>query len=134
MAIFSSLFAAASAAFAFLSATTILGVLLSTIALNVGVSVALTGISLLLNRQPKQLPGATPQAQATFNQAAGPRLRGYGRAKLGGTRAFWDSNGSGELYQAVMCHSGEIDEFEEFWIGDQLVTINPATSGINEPP
>lgn len=66
---------------------------------------------------------STPQAQATLNQSTGPRIRGYGRAKLGGTRAFWDSKG-GTLYQIIMSHHGEIDAFEQFFIGDLPVSVS----------
>lgn len=66
---------------------------------------------------------STPQAQATLNQSTGPRIRGYGRAKLGGTRAFWDS-GAGLLYQVIMAHHGKIDAFEQFYIGDLAVSLS----------
>lgn len=76
----------------------------------------------------------TPQAQAVINQSAGSRIRGYGRALLGGTRAFWDSKG-GELYQIVMMHHGEIDHVEGFKIGDKNVEVessgNVSTSPFN---
>jgi hypothetical protein len=65
----------------------------------------------------------TPQAQAVINQATGPRIRGYGRALLGGTRAFWDSK-NGFLYQVVMMHSGEIDMIEQFRVGDIRATVD----------
>lgn len=63
----------------------------------------------------------TPQAQAVINQSTGPRIRGYGKALLGGTRAFFDSK-SGTLFQIVMAHHGEIDAWEYFKIGDRAVT------------
>lgn len=65
----------------------------------------------------------TPQAQAVINQSTAPRIRGYGRALLGGTRAFWDSK-DGDLWQVVMMHSGEIDAIEHFRIGDKVVTLD----------
>lgn len=65
----------------------------------------------------------TPQAQAVINQSTGPRVRGYGRVLLGGTRAFWDSK-SGDLWQVVMMHHGEIDYIEHFRIGDRVVTLD----------
>lgn len=65
----------------------------------------------------------TPQAQAVINQSTGPRVRGYGRALLGGTRAFWDSKG-GNLFQVVMMHHGEIDYIEHFRIGDRIVSLD----------
>lgn len=65
----------------------------------------------------------TPQAQAVINQSAGARVRGYGRALLGGTRAFWDSR-SGDLYQIIMMHSGEIDAIEHVRVGDIVADLD----------
>jgi hypothetical protein len=90
---------------------------------NIAIGAALLGIGQLASAafgggtRPQT---STPQAQATLNQSTGPRIRGYGRAKLGGTRAFWDST-SGRLYQIVMAHHGEVDAFEQFYIGDIAV-------------
>lgn len=91
---------------------------------NLVIGAALTGLSMLFGPKPPRLAQQpTPQASATFNQSTAPRIRGYGRAKLGGTRAFWDSR-NGALYQAVMMHSGEIDHIEQWFVGDQAVTVN----------
>lgn len=65
----------------------------------------------------------TAQAQAVINQSTGPRLRGYGRVLLGGTRAFFDSK-SGDLYQVIMLHHGEVDAIEAIRIGDITATLN----------
>lgn len=73
----------------------------------------------------------TPQAQAVVNQSTGPRVRGYGKALLGGTRAFWDSK-SGDLHQVIMMHSGEIDAIEHIRVGDIVASLNSngdATNG-----
>lgn len=59
--------------------------------------------------------------QAVINQAAAPRVRGYGRAKLGGPRAFFDSK-KGKLYQIVLLHTGEVAGFHRIWVGDVAVT------------
>lgn len=65
----------------------------------------------------------TPQAQAVINQSVGPRIRGYGRALLGGTRAFFDTK-DGYLYQVIMMHHGEIDAVEYFKVGDRVVSLD----------
>lgn len=120
MAIFTAIATAFVTAFAL--PATVLGISTATLlggALAIGASVALQQ----LTAQKKLNAGQTSQAQATINQATGARIRGYGRAKLGGTRAFWDSK-SGSLLQAVMIHSGRIDGFEEWWIGDKKVTVD----------
>lgn len=93
---------------------------------NLAVGAALLGLSALLgsgSNQPQRQTTSTPQAQATINQSTGPRIRGYGRAKLGGTRAFWDSK-DGKLFQLIMGHHGRIDAFEQFYIGDTAVAID----------
>jgi len=93
---------------------------------NIAIGAALMGIGQLANAAfggSNNPQTSTPQAQATLNQSAGPRIRGYGRAKLGGTRAFWDS-GLGNLSQIIMAHHGQIDAFEQFYIGDIAVAIS----------
>lgn len=100
---------------------------------NIAIGAALLGAQALIGGAFSSRPStSTPQAQATLNQSAGARIRGYGRAKLGGTRAFWESAG-GQLVQAVMVHSGEIDAFEEWWIGDRLVAVNGSGSVVTDP-
>lgn len=102
---------------------------------NLVIGAALLGISQLFTPSSAgQSSGtvATPQAQATINQATGPRLRGYGRALLGGTRAFWDSRG-GTLHQIIMAHHGEIDAFEQFFVGDLAVSLNGAGVVVASP-
>ena len=87
---------------------------------NLAIGVALLGVNMLVNRPPAM---KTQQAQAVINQSAGARVRGYGYALLGGTRAFFDSK-DGYLYQIVMMHSGEIDAIEHYRVGDMTVTLD----------
>lgn len=89
---------------------------------NIAIGAALLGAQALVSGAfgPKGPTTSTPQAQATLNQAAGARIRGYGIAKLAGTRAFWDSR-EGRLDQIVMAHHGEVDAFLQFYIGDWQV-------------
>lgn len=99
---------------------------------NIVLGAALIGLSVVAGGMGRTPTMKTPQAQAVINQSVGPRVRGYGRALLGGTRAFWDSR-DGNLYQAVMAHHGEIDHFEGWFIGDRQVTLNSG-NGVNEEP
>lgn len=107
--------------------TTLVGIGLSTFVAgavaNIAIGAALLGIGQLASAAfgggPPQT--STPQAQATINQSAGPRIRGYGRAKLGGTRAFFDSKNA-RLYQIIMAHHGKVDAFEQFYVGDLAIT------------
>lgn len=88
---------------------------------SLAIGAALLGVNMLVQGRPGAMQ--TQQAQAVLNQSAGARVRGYGYALLGGTRAFWDSK-DGRLYQVVMMHSGEIDGIEHFRVGDLTVTLN----------
>lgn len=85
------------------------------------------GMSMLTSAlMPKpKFQNPSSQYQAVINQPAAPRRRGYGRAKLGGVRAFFDSTG-GSLYQIVMLHSGRVDAIEKMYLGDAEVTTNSA--------
>jgi hypothetical protein len=105
-----------------LTGATIAGVSLASIVGSLVVGAALLGLSALLTPKPPKFDNPSPQYQAVVNQAAGPRRRGYGRVKVGGIRAFYDSK-DGTLYQIVMLHSGEIDAFEEYYLGDKQVTL-----------
>lgn len=95
----------------------------ATLFANIVLGAALIGLSAVAGGMGQQPTLRTPQAQAVINQSAGARLRGYGRALLGGTRAFWDSK-SGDLYQVIMMHSGEINHIEEVRIGDIVATLD----------
>lgn len=83
---------------------------------NIAIGAALLGAQALVGSLARPTT-STPQAQSVLNQATAPRIRGYGRAKLGGSRAFWDSR-NGVLTQIVMAHHGKIDAFEQFYVGD----------------
>lgn len=99
---------------------------------NLAIGAALLGITALVSSGSSGPTTSTPQAQGVLNQSTGPRLRGYGRAKLGGTRAFWDSAG-GSLQQIVMAHHGQIDAFEQFYVGDIAVTLG-ALGAVQQAP
>ena len=90
---------------------------------NIVLGAALIGLYAVAGGMQQTPTMRTPQAQSVLNQSTGPRYRGYGRALLGGTRAFWDSK-SGDLYQAIMMHSGEIDYIEEVRVGDIVATLD----------
>jgi hypothetical protein len=123
MAIFTAIVGAIGAIGSFIGSLGVLGTALTQLA----IGAALTLASTLLTPRPKasqlRFQNPSPQYQAVINQAAAPRRRGYGRVKAGGIRAFFDSK-DGTLYQIVMLHSGEIDGYEEFWLGDVLVTLD----------
>lgn len=101
---------------------------------NIAIGAALLGIGQIASAAfgGSRPQTSTPQAQATINQSTGPRIRGYGRAKLGGTRAFWDSI-DGSLYQIIMAHHGKIDAFEQFYIGDIAVARDGSSNVTTSP-
>lgn len=88
---------------------------------------ALVGASYALQTLSAQKPRRERQ-QATLNEAMGPRRFIYGRAMVGGTRAFWDARG-GALFQCLMLCSHEIDGIAEYWIGDRMVSTEGGEAG-----
>ncbi len=134
MAIFTAI-ASAIGAFAvttFALPATILGVSTAALVGGVVVTGALYGLQAALTPRPKKLQTPAQQYQAVLNQAAGNRSRGYGRLKIGGTRAFWDAK-DGTLYQIIMVHHGQIDAFESLWLGDKEVTLDGSGNVIELP-
>lgn len=124
MAIFTAIISLVGAVGAFVGSLGFFGQALVSLAIGAGLSFA----SSLLTPRPKQptLPrfdAPSMQYQAVVNQSVAPRRRGYGRVKVGGVRAFFDSR-SGFLWQIVMIHSGRIDALEEYWLGDTQVDLD----------
>jgi hypothetical protein len=99
---------------------------------SLSIGAALMGLQAVVGGMGARPTTSTPQAQSTLNQSTGPRIRGYGRAKLGGTRAFWDSK-DGSLYQIIMAHHGKIDAFEQFYIGD-IAVARDGSSNVTTAP
>lgn len=100
---------------------------------NIAIGAALLGAQALIGAAFSSKPTtSTPQAQAILNQSTGSRIRGYGRAKLGGIRAFWDSEHA-LLHQIVMAHHGQVDAFEQFYVGDIAVTLDGQGYVLNGP-
>lgn len=67
---------------------------------------------------------ASPQSvQNTIKQAIAPRLRHYGKVKIGGTAAFYESK-DGKLYVLICISSGEIDSFIEHWLSNTIITLD----------
>jgi hypothetical protein len=119
-----AIFTAIAGITGFVAATFGISVAAAGIAVNLALGVALSLAASLLTPKPKiptPLQSPAPTYQAVLNQATGPRRRGYGRAKLGGTRAFYDSK-DGKLYQIIMLHHGEVSEILSVFVGDIQVT------------
>ncbi len=88
------------------------------------IGAALLGASLLLGafNQGPQKPSPSDR-QSTIRQSTGPRVRFYGRNKVGGTLAFFESK-NGYLYSLITLNEGEISQVREVWLNDQKVTLD----------
>lgn len=82
--------------------------------------------SSFLRGRPKINASPAAQYQAVINQAAASRRRGYGRLRVGGVRAFYDSV-NGVLHQIVMMHTGMVDGVETVYVGDEAVSLDTDT-------
>jgi hypothetical protein len=87
------------------------------------ITAAALGAALLL--QPNQ--GRRPEqnrdpGQLQVKQSVPPRVRGYGRAKLGGALAMMET-AYGALYQAWVHCEGPIHAYEEWWLNDAKTGI-----------
>lgn len=96
-------------------------------ALAVGASI---GLSLL--GRPKT-PAIDPAAtKANFSAAEGPELRIVGRARIGGLKVFGNTTGT-STFRLVAHARGQIDGFEETYLGNREVTLE-ADGSVSSPP
>jgi hypothetical protein len=128
MAIFSLIIGSLGAA-GFTGAVTIFGLspLLSA-------GIIAVGKSVLWNAVAKALQPSAPreQVQALISQAAGPRIRGYGKYLLGGTRALWEATG-GVLHQIVIFHHGEVSSIVSYDVDGETIALDGAGSATSGP-
>ncbi|MGB3486683.1 MAG: hypothetical protein WBA37_11835 [Xanthobacteraceae bacterium] len=105
--------------------TTILGVSTAAVIGNVAIVGSLAAASYLTRPDaPKPSDG-----QVTTKQPISPRRRNYGRVKVGGVIIFSEVAG-GKLYEVVAINQGEIDAYEEHWLGDIQVTLDGDSNAI----
>lgn len=105
----------------------------STTAATVVGSVVLTGALIGASYATQSLTAQKPKRerqQATLNEAMGPRRFIYGKAMVGGTRAFWDAR-NGMMFQCLMLAAHEIDGIAEYWVGDVKVDTDGGEAGGN---
>jgi len=100
-------------------------VVASQVAAAVVLAAAAYGLASLLT------PSATASdGQWTLAQPVPFRRRVYGRAKLGGYFIFLDSQ-NGTLYFLVVLAAHECDGYEEHWLADRQVSIDPTGFFVN---
>lgn len=87
---------------------------------------ATLGASFLLTQQKK--PKGDPQ-QVTVKQSLPPRVRSYGRVKIGGAFGFVETS-IGSLYQLIIHGEGEWDGIEEWWLNDQNAQLSGGAVGV----
>lgn len=104
---------------------TVLGVSTAAVVGNVALIGSLAAASYLMRpNAPKPSDG-----QVTTKQPISPRRRNYGRVKVGGVIIFSEV-ADGKLYEVVALNQGEIDAFEEHWLGDIQVTLDGDSNAI----
>lgn len=96
-----------------------------TLALGLGVSY----VSSLLNRPQQQKPS---DGQVETRQAIPPRVWHYGRVKVGGAVAFYESRDA-TLYKVVMVSSREVDAIEQVYLNDAVMALDGSGFVTTEP-
>lgn len=105
---------------AFLVAELAFNVIIADIVAYVFVTALVVGVSLLLQKKPK-----SEQQQQTVKQSNPVRSRAYGRVKVAGAMALYETSGTA-LYIALVHCEGPIDAYEQFWLADKLSTLTGA--------
>ena len=99
--------------------------------ISVGLSVVGTLATALLTETPPK-----PQMQegdVSIRQAIPPRVRLYGRQRMGGAFLYYDSTNDGDLL-VLICHCAhEVAEYEEDWLNDERVQIDEDGNVTDDP-
>ena len=111
-------------------AATAAGVI-ATVAANVIVGGALLGLS-LLGRQRATGAVNPSDAKSTFETSEGSVIEGLGRVRVGGMKAFGNTDGS-TRWRLVCRLQGQIDAVEEYFVGGRSVTVE-ANGEVSSPP
>lgn len=102
--------------------------LLTTVA-SIGLSVGLSYLaqSVFAPRAPKP-----EDVQQSFRQPTPTRMKHYGRVKATGPWVFGAAK-NGDFYKVVALGQGPIDAIEQFWIDDNLVTLDTNGDTLTAP-
>jgi hypothetical protein len=106
----------------------------------IGVGIGLAGTlaaSLLAQTPPKP---KMQDGDVSIKQAIPPRVRGYGRARVGGTFDFYDSTPDGDLKTLIVHVAHEVDDStelspnpEENWLNDERVQLDEDGNVTDDP-
>ena len=107
-----------------------LGALFSTTAItgalgNAAVAVGLSYLAQVILPKPSADVGATMQ---TLNEPTAPRMRLYGRRRIGGVRLLW-GNASGHRVSVIAHCQGPISGVSEVWFGDEMCEFSAGGPG-----
>jgi hypothetical protein len=104
---------------------------LATIAANVIVGGALVGLS-LVGRQRQTGTVKAADAKGTFESGESSVIEGLGRVRVGGLKAFGNTDGS-TRWRLVCRLQGPIDAVEAYFVGGREVTVDP-DGDVSSPP
>lgn len=110
---------------------TLIGVTVGAIvgAIQIGVAVGLSYLASSFNKPQAPKP---QDIQTSIKNPVAPRVRHYGRVKTSGPWVFVDSK-QGGLYKVIALGTGLLDAIEEYWIDDNLVTLD-GTGNVTSAP
>lgn len=95
---------------------------LGSVLFTTGISVGLTGVQGLLQSAAKPETTDSP-----LKSPRPPRVSGYGRQRLYGAYNLYETASDGTAVDVWAIHDGEIDGIEQFYIGDDKVTLSGST-------
>lgn len=87
----------------------------------IGIAVGLSYLSSLIFKPPE--PPRPEDVQNSVKNPIASRVRHYGRVKVSGPWVFGESK-SGNFHKVIALGTGELDGIEEYWVDDNLVTID----------
>lgn len=98
-------------------------------AIQIGVAI---GLSYLASSLFRPDPPKPQDVQVSVRNPVAPRVRHYGRIKASGPWAFVESE-NGNLYKVIAVGTGQLDAIEEYWVDDNLVTLD-GNGDVQEDP
>ncbi len=105
---------------------------IATIAANVLVGGALVGLSLFGAGQQRTGTVNAADAKGTFESGESSVIEGLGRVRVGGLKAFGNTDGS-TRWRLVCRLQGPIDAIEAYFVGGREVTVDP-DGNVSSPP